>query len=74
MSYRDAKKMSASIKASADRLRSRKRRVKWGAGCLASDAQVARIAELRAAGKSVREIAKAVRVSKTTVGRLVQRL
>lgn len=46
-------------------------RALWGRGKLATEADVARVRELRAAGKTVREVAAAVGLSKSQVQRLL---
>jgi DNA invertase Pin-like site-specific DNA recombinase len=45
-------------------------RALWGRGRLATDAEVARVVELRQAGRSVRDVAREVGLPKSQVGRI----
>lgn len=70
-SQRKSDRLRAKVQSKRARAEQIGQRALWGAGHLASDADVARVRELAAGGKSVRAIAAEIGLSKSQVGRLL---
>lgn len=70
-SERKSERLRAKVRTKRSRSEVIGQRAIWGRGKLASEEDISRVRELRAAGRSVREIATETGLSKSQVGRLL---